>query len=407
MQDRRQFLKNSALASSSLFIPNFLKDFAFAPSNRKNSNGKTLVVVQLSGGNDGLNTVIPFRNDIYYNSRPKLAIRKQEAVRISDDLGLHPSMIPLRKIYEEGWMSIINNVGYPNPNRSHFRSMEIWQTASDAHKYLSTGWVGRYLDAQCGKNGCAAIHKGIEVDGMLSLAMKGERQKALAVNRPRKLYQAVNHSFFKDVVKTANKQQEEAYHDSDPLSYLYKTVVETVSSAEYVHDKAKIYRSTGDYPSNKFGKHLKTIAELVIADIDTNVFYVSLGGFDTHVNQANQQARLLRVYSEAMNAFMYDLKRNNRLEDVLVMTFSEFGRRVAQNASNGTDHGTANNVFLMGGNLRKAGFYNQAPDLSNLDNGDLKYEIDFRSVYATLLKKWLKVSPATVLGRKFPLLEIL
>ncbi len=405
MQNRRQFLKNSALVTSSLLVPSFLTNLSCAPISRKNSNGKILVVVQLSGGNDGLNTIIPFRNDIYYNSRPKIAIHKQDTARISDDLGLHPALIPLRSIYEQGWMSIINSVGYPNPNRSHFRSMEIWQTASDASKYLSTGWLGRYLDAQCDKQGCGAIHNGIEVDGTLSLAMKGERQKALAVNQPRQLYKAVNHSFFKDIVHTANHHHD-LHHDNDPLSYLYKTVVETISSAEYVHDKAKIYRSNEAYPKNKFGKHLKTIAELIVADIETSVFYVSLGGFDTHVNQINQQARLLNIYATAMKAFLQDLKYNNRLSDVLVMTFSEFGRRVAQNASNGTDHGTANNVFLMGENLKKAGFYNQAPDLSNLDNGELKYEIDFRSIYATVLKRWLKTSPSAILGKKFPLLNM-
>lgn len=398
---RRDFLSRSALAATgSLLIPNFLKAFERQHLNHGSLGEKKLVIIQLSGGNDGLNTIIPYQNDIYYKLRPSLSIPKSNVLKITDEQGFNPVMDGMKKLYDEGLISILNSVGYPNPNRSHFRSMDIWQSASDADKYLNTGWIGRYLDAACSGT-CSQPYDAVEVDDTLSLAMKGNRLKGLAAQDPKKLYQ-LTHSRLITAINEVSRKDDE--HEN--ISYLYKTLGETVSSSAYIYDKAKIYQSKATYPNHDLGKKLKTVADLILSNVETNVFYVSVSGFDTHTGQQARQSQLLKAYSDAIYTFIQDLKQNGRLDETLVMTFSEFGRRVGQNASNGTDHGTANNLFLMGGKLTKAGFYNAAPNLQDLDDGDLKYQIDFRTIYATLLKDWLKVDATSILGGKFETLGL-
>ena len=270
-------------------------------------------------------------------------------------------MKAFRSLYDDGLVSIINSVGYPNPDRSHFRSMDIWHTASDSKEYLSNGWIGRYLDNQC--VGYENPLHAIEVDDTLSLALKGEKYSGFAVSNPRKLKRQADNRFLKAIANNGNHQEE------DNVGYLYKTLIDTQSSADYLFEKSKIHQSKITYPNNAFAKDLKQIAEPITADANTQIYYAGMTGFDTHANQKNAQARLLKNYSEGVAALVKDLKSNGLLDDVLILTFSEFGRRVKQNGSNGTDHGTANNVFLMGGKLRKAGFYNAAPDSLNLDKG--------------------------------------
>ncbi len=402
MSSRRDFLKKSAFATAgTMLIPHFLKAFEANRLGKPFATNRILVIVQLSGGNDGLNTIVPYRNDIYYRERPALAIPKEKVLRLNDQIGFNPALSALREVYDEGLMTIINNVGYPNPDRSHFRSMDIWHTASDASQYLKTGWLGRYLDANCPTD-CREPYNAIEVDDTLSLAMKGEILKGLAVAHPEKLYNQTRNGYFGQL--SANYQLS-GHDESENVSYLYKTLAETLSSAEYIYDKSKVYKTTTAYPATELGNRLKTVAELILSGVNTNVYYVSFSGFDTHVNQVAQQNRLLTTYAEAMSAFSKDLKQNSRLDDVMIMTFSEFGRRVKQNASNGTDHGTANNVFLINGRLKKEKIFNEAPNLDELDEGDLRYTIDFRNIYATLLKKWLKADDIAILGRKFDTLS--
>ncbi|UHG91042.1 DUF1501 domain-containing protein [Spirosoma oryzicola] len=398
--NRRDFIKQSALTTAgTMLIPHFLKAYETqAMGQAAGSNGKILVIVQLSGGNDGLNTVVPFRNDIYYRERPTIAIRPEKVLTLNDEIGLHPAMTPLKALYDDGLVTVINNVGYPNPDRSHFRSMDIWQTASDSNQYLRTGWVGRYLDAACdGKEG--QPFKTIEVDDTLSLALKGNDLNGMAVLDPKKLYDQTRNGL---ITKSSHE-----YHDGhESVSYLYKTLAETVSSAEYMFDKTKIQRSAGNYPNHELGNRLKTVSGLIQSGIDTRVYYISISGFDTHINQPGQQERLLGQYAEAVSAFMNDLKTTGRQNDVLLMTFSEFGRRVKQNASNGTDHGTANNVFLIGGGLPSRRVLNEAPALTNLTDGDLTYTVDFRQIYATLLRDYLGADDVAILGRRFDSLKI-
>ena len=391
---RRDFLKNSALVSGAFMVPAFLKPFE-AMAKSQLSGYKNLVIIQLSGGNDGLNTIVPYGNDIYYQKRNTIAISKTDIIKLDDMQGLNPSLSSLKEIYDQGWMSVINSVGYPNPDRSHFRSMDIWQTASDSDQFLTSGWVGRYLDANCQVN--KNPYTAIEVDDTLSLAMKGVKMKGVAVQDPEKLYQTTREPFFKDLVH----DHASADLNEDNLGYLYKTMIESYSSADYIRNTSKTYNVTGEYPATQLGNQLKTVSKFINSGLETRVYYVSLSGFDTHIRQNDQQARQLKIYGDAVAAFVKDLNQTGKLDDTLVMTFSEFGRRVEQNASNGTDHGTANNILIYGGKLKKSGIYNNAPDLATLDQGDLKYEIDFRDVYATLLDKWLNINNSQVLNKNF------
>lgn len=395
--ERRHFLKQSALASSLFFVPNFVK--AFEQLSAKQLGYKRLVIIQLAGGNDGLNTIIPYINDDYYRNRPSIALPKDKIIAITDQLGMHHSLAPLRPLFDQGQLSIINNVGYPNPNRSHFRATDIWQTASSSEDYLHTGWIGRYLDAY-GRH----PYNAIEIDDSLSLLLKGEKINGIATQNPQLLFRTSQDPYFKNVLNH--------YHDEHlsehNLGYLYKTMIEAKSSAAYIFEKNKTATNTSEYPDNHFANQLKTTAKLLGSDIETKVFFSSLGGFDTHVNQLKSQDRLLSIYAESMAAFVNDLKKQKVFDDTLILTFSEFGRRVKQNAANGTDHGSASNLFLIGNKLKRPGFYNELASLSDLDaNGDLKYTVDFRSIYATILQNWLEVDDQKILKAKFQALPII
>ena len=389
--ERRKFLKQNVLASSLFFVPSFVK--AFENAIKDSLGFKKLVIVQLSGGNDGLNTIIPYTNDIYYKSRPNLAIAKNDCIKITDELGINKNLAPLKHLYDKGYLSVINNVGYPNPIRSHFRSTDIWHTASDSNQYLNTGWLGRYIDIYGKKP-----YSGIELDDSLSLIMKGDVIKGIATKNPTILFNNTKTPYFKKVLDS----QSDVHLSEHNLGYLYKTMIEAKSSAKYIFETSKTYNSTVTYPNNPFGKQLKTTAQFINSRVESKVFYVSMGGFDTHVKQEKKQNKLLQTYSEAMDVFVKDLEQKDTFKDTLILTFSEFGRRVQQNAASGTDHGAANNVFIIGKNLKKQGFYNEAPNLINLDkNGDIKYTVDFRSIYATILDKWLEVDDATILNKSY------
>ena len=257
MTSRREFIQKSALATvGTMLIPNFLKGFeqqTFA-FQQAPSQGKILIMVQLSGGNDGLNTIIPFQNDIYYRERPTIGIKADKVLKLNDEIGLNPALESIRGLYDNGLMQIINNVGYPNPDRSHFRSMDIWQTGSCSNEYLKSGWLGRYLDAQC--TGKCEPHAAIEVDDSLSLALKGLKVKGMAVQNPAQLYQQTQNPFLEKLAKVNHSA-------FDNVNYLYKTLSETISSADYIYEKSKVYQSKATYPQTDLGKRMKTISELI------------------------------------------------------------------------------------------------------------------------------------------------
>lgn len=388
---RKEFLQLGSLATGSLFIPGFLKAFerpAVVPKGNK-----VAVVIQLSGGNDGLNTVIPYRNDLYYKGRPSLGIRRETALSLGDEAGLHPSLPHVKSLFDAGELGILNSVGYPNPDRSHFRSMDIWHTASPADQVWQQGWIGRYLDAQC--TGCDRPVRALEVDDVLSLAMKGQEEKGMAFRNARDLFGNTQEPYFRALLKE--------HHDGEHglADYLYKTMADTMSSADKIFKESKRHQTAASYPGTQLGQGLKTIASLIFSDIETRVYYISLGSFDTHVNQNGQQGRLFTELNDALRSFTNDLKANHRFEDVLIFTFSEFGRRVSQNASGGTDHGAANNMLLISGGLKEQGLLNALPDLGDLREGDLKHTVDFKQVYATVLDKWLGADDQAILKGRY------
>ena len=393
---RKEFLQIGSLATATMMLPKFLK--AFEQKNMVPTGNKVVVVIQFSGGNDGLNTVVPISNDIYYRERPRLGITKDKVLHLTTDVGLNPALEAFKGLYDDGSLAILNSVGYPNPDRSHFRSMDIWHSASASNEYVHTGWLGRYLDAQC--KGCDKPTQALEIDDVLSLALKGNEKTGLAFTDPRRLYSSSNERFYKDI-NAAHHPTEET------VDYLYKTMSETLSSADYIYQQSKLHPTKHTYPNTEMGKNLKTISSLIMSDIYTKVYYVSLGSFDTHVNQETQQKRLFTELNDAIKAFTTDLKKNNRFDDVLLMTFSEFGRRVSQNASNGTDHGTANNMFFISGGLKQKGVLNDMPNLADLKDGDLKYKVDFQNVYATVLNKWLGSDDKQILGKQYDYLKFI
>lgn len=387
--NRRTFLQRSGLVAGSMLVPQFIQQLDARSLAQR--TGRSLIIVQWSGGNDGLNTIVPYGDDRYYQQRPRLGLSANAVLPLTDFMGLHPSLTALRDLYHAGDVAIINNVGYPSPDRSHFRSMDIWQTASAPDEYLQTGWLGRYLDVHPQQ----AAHAVLELDDTLSLALRGSHGAGLATRNIAQLRRATQHP----VLSRLLHEEEHAAQ----VGYLYKTLADTRNSADYLLAHTQGMR-VGEYPKDEFGRSLAAIGALITNAADTQVYYTDMAGFDTHVQQLHRQKRLLDSYNAGIAALVQQLKAAGKWEHTLVLTFSEFGRRVAENASGGTDHGAANAVWLMGGALKASGLLTPAPDLGDLDAGDLKHTVDFRSVYATLLTRWLEADAPKILGGDFPLL---
>jgi uncharacterized protein (DUF1501 family) len=417
LHTRREFLrKGLTVAAVGATVPSFLTRTAYALNNPSDlpvvrsrpgvPDDRILVVLQMAGGNDGLNTLVPFADDSYYRARPTLAIPKNEVLRINDQVGMAPALADLKALYDEGHLAIVQGVGYPNPNRSHFRSMEIWETAADSDKTLEYGWVGRYFD-----NACAGAPKpalGVAIGNHSPLTFRNNHQIGITLQNPNQ-YQwvegdagerpAAAHQTFRNL----NAVDPNAGGGS--LDFLQRTAMNAQVSSDQIRAAAARYHSTVTYPATgPLGPSLKLIASLIAGGLGSRVFYASITGFDTHSNQQAQQPQLLSHLAAASRAFYQDLKAQGNAEKVVLLTFSEFGRRVAENASGGTDHGTAAPMFLFGAPIRP-GLYGQQPSLTDLDQGDLKFNTDFRSVYATVLEKWLGTDSTQVLGAKYPLLD--
>lgn len=390
---RRDFLKTSSVASGALLMPRFLHKLS--PLDLRDS--RKLIVIQLSGGNDGLNTFVPFEDDIYHRNRPGLGLRDKDVLKVSDEQGFHASLAPLRDLYDRGMLSILNAVGYPNPDRSHFRSMDIWQMGKVDDKTAS-GWIGRYLDHNC--SDCAP-HHALEIGNDLSLALQGEHRKGMVLENPDQLLQTMANPQINAVMDS-----EAGYAHSD-MDFMYKTLVDTRQSAAYLAQLGRQSLSSQAYPPTDFGRDMKLVADLILAGGETHVFYLSLSGFDTHIRQQGQHRRLLSTLASGVRALTDDLRKHGKMQDVLILCFSEFGRRVRQNASGGTDHGAGNNVFLIADRLETPGFFNAPPDLSDLDEGDVRYQVDFRQVYAEVLEQWMGVVAMEVLERKVTRLGVL
>lgn len=385
--NRRNFLAlTGTFTGGSLLLPDFL--YSFGSQNNLVLGEQCVVFVQLNGGNDGLNTFIPFEDALYYNLRPKISLSKNEVLNSAKGMAFHPALKGFASMQQNGDLSVIQNVGYPNPVRSHFRSQEIWQTAPTNQEYLNEGWLGRYLDLQCKEHQPTA---GINIDSIDNLALKGEEPNSITVKDPNRF-------------KTKSKVENEGLLSDNPqLDFVRKVANSVIEGSDDIQKAlAKSAASDVVYPKTGLAKNLEWISKLIKGNLNSKVYYTSLGGFDTHDNQLAIHKNKLTELNDAVYSFYEDLKKSQQLQNVTIVVFSEFGRRVKDNGR-GTDHGTAAPMFVIGGNNRGK-IIGTNPNLSDLDNGDLKHEIDFRSVYASLLKNKLDFDSAKI-GLKNKALE--
>ncbi len=428
LQTRREFLRRTVLGSSLAWtVPAFLANtFTALQAESADSAIQTptgrdatiLVVLQMAGGNDGLNTVVPYANDFYHQARPRIGQKAEDVLKLNGEIGLHGAMKGFKALYDNGQLSIVQGVGYPNPNRSHFRSTEIWQTASDSDQVEKYGWVGRYFDNACPGADPAV---GVVIGSTLPESFFAAKPKGIVFNNPQNYRFMANGAATEESYKKLNELELSSPLPEDnsggsiamlpagmpmtggrAVDFITRTALDAQHSSEEVRAIAARVQNQAEYPPSQLGGSLKMVAKLIAGGLPTRVYYVSQGGYDTHTNQLGAQQRLLGDLAESVKAFTDDLKAQGNLGRVLVMTFSEFGRRVSENANGGTDHGAAAPMFIIG-NQVKAGLLGRYPSLAPADlfQGDIKYNVDFRSVYAAVLENWLKTKSAPILGKQF------
>ncbi len=401
MFTRRNFIKTGvALVSLGAGVPAiFRQGLALANYDASDQPERTLVVVQLAGGNDGLNTVIPYNDGNYHTLRPTLGIDPNKVIQLNGSFGLHPAMAGLKSLWDQNMVAIVNGVGYPNPNYSHFRAMEIWQSAHPDTP-PGEGWVGKYLDAhEADHNSLIGLNIGASTPPEFYSALP----PVPSFQRPQD-YQLRAGSD----PTPQNKQRDTSVLQLYELlpgeakygALLQGTVEDSFDSSQKLTGIVNGYQTSVQYPQSGLANGLKMVASVLAANVGLRVAHVTIGGFDTHSRQANTQETLLQQLSDALAAFYQDLAQHNRAQNTVTMTWSEFGRRAGQNASDGTDHGSAEPMFIVGGPV-KGGFYGDMPSLANLDAGNLRFTTDFRSVYATLLDRWLQADADALLGAHF------
>lgn len=400
---RREFLgmsgKGIGLLAFSQFAPSFLVQSTRAASPAPEKDRRILVLVQLAGGNDGLNTLIPFEDADYYRLRPTIGLTKDKVLRLSNTLGLHPSCAQLHGLFNDGKLALVQNVGYPNPNRSHFRSTEIWETASNSEEFLGTGWIGRFLDNACaGQPNDGHDPAGVHITSGLPQSFLGASDHSTFGMQPNLGNRRENEENRQLLESMAAAPAQGA--DRGTATFLKHTLMDALVTEKKVQRVLVDYRPGAAYPGTAFANSLRSVAALIAAAMPTRVYFVSLSGFDTHSNQVSAQANLLTQLSEGLAAFQKDLEAHQLGSQVTTMTFSEFGRRPNENESRGTDHGTAAPLFVMGSSIQ-GGLHGTAPSLKLERNQDLTFSTDFRQVYATMLDRWLECPSEPILGGKF------
>lgn len=409
---RREFLRTAGkglgLVAFAAAAPRFLTQSLLAGNPSPEKDMPVMVLIQLAGGNDGLNTVVPYEDDNYYRLRPTIGLKEKDGIiRLAANTALHPSLAALAGLSKDGKLSIVRNVGYPNPNRSHFRSTEIWETATDANVNGYSGWIGRYFDAACDGTGKDPV--GVHTTGILPQSFMAEKPhntfgltggggggRGKANKRPG----APRLADSSEILSELNDAPLAGEHSPDDnAEYLRHTLMDAIITETRVQEIIAKDRPEAEYPNSGIGRSLKQIAALIAANLETRVYYASHGGFDTHANQLNGHARILKDLADAMAAFQKDMDKRGLASRVTTMTFSEFGRRPSENGTAGTDHGTAAPLFVMGNGIQ-APLVGEAPDLHIEKNKDIVFETDFRQVYSTLLRKRMGVDPAKVIAGK-------
>jgi len=431
---RREFLRTTLLGGALTWtVPSFVAQTFTALHAQADGaltqvatgkDGPILVLIQLAGGNDGLNTVVPYTNDYYYKARPTIGIPANQVLTLNDTLGLNPAMAGFKNLFDAGHLSIVNGVGYPNPNRSHFRATEIWQTASDSDQYLTDGWLGRYFDNAC--QGCdptVAINIGPRMPQAFSshhpmgISLESPDSYRFMGAKPNDDETAAYRSMYPSTTDDAGAESGASVsmvsgtvtlqNGQSALDFLERTSMDAQVSSDKIRAIAGKSKNMATYPGSGLSNNLKLVARLIGGGLPTRIFYVSQGGYDTHTNQRGGQDNRLKELADAVKAFTDDLTAMGEFERVKIMTFSEFGRRVNENGSRGTDHGAAAPMFVIGSQM-KSGLLGAEPSLApgDLKDGDIQYNTDFRSVYASLLENWLKTSSVPILGKRFPLLPL-
>jgi len=369
-------------------------------------SGRSIVVIQLNGGNDGINTIIPYGNGAYYDARPKIAVKQADVLPIDAKVGFHPSLSEFDQFYKDKNLAVVQGVGYPDPNRSHFRSIEIWQTAQP-DIIGDTGWLGRYLDYLTISTAAKSEMLAVNVDPLLPKSLLARKVTVPSVSdvqafrfKVDPLYQAdraLQLQAFDDIYQ--------GFDDKRAIvSKLRKSGIEANRASEKLINLVKDHKTTAKYPDGKLGSSLKFVAQMVSGGIGAKIYTLGYDGFDTHAGEVRTQANLLSGLGKSLKAFQDDLKQNGCEDKVIVLIFSEFGRRVAENGGGGTDHGTAAPCLVFGSGV-KGGLYGEYPSLTDLDHGDLKYNVDFRTVYATIVDRWLGADSKEVLGKNFDNLD--
>ena len=405
---RRQFLSHGSTASlvalGGTVAPGLLRRASAAAAGAEHQ-GRILVVVELNGGNDGLNTVIPFEDPNYHRARPELGIR-EGIHRLNEQFALHPAMGELAELFKRGRCAIVHGVGYRYPNRSHFRSMEIWHTAQPEATTAEHGWLGSYLDEVSSNN--PSDLNGIAFTERLPQSLRADHANIPAVRELESYGVFVEGELDAGVKRGLIKELSEsggARGSAAVIDFLTRQASQTYAGAEELRRAAERYQPQGEY-EGPLGGQLRMAAQVIAADLGTRVIHVSLDGFDTHANQPGMHAELLAQLNHNLWSFLEEVDSIGRADDVLVMTYSEFGRRVRENGSRGTDHGAAAPMLFFGNRIQP-GFHGQPPSLDNLEDGDLKHSTDFRSAYQAVLEDWFGTPAKEILGATFPKLAVL
>ena len=384
MTARRDFLKVLATAPVLACLPRLAVAQAAAP-------GRLLILVEFKGANDGLNTVIPFADPVYYSLRPRIAIRREDVVQLTERAGLHPGLTPLLPLWNAGQAAIVEGVGYPDANLSHFRSIEIWDTASNANEYLHEGWLARSFAANPVPRNYLA--DGVVVGSNDMGPMAGALRSVALTNTDQFLRQA----------KLLDGEKG-GFARNRALNHILKVEGNIAEAAAGLNSR---HEFTTVFPAGEFGNQVKTAAQIAANRAGVGALRITLNGFDTHQNQPGTHANLLRQFAEGMVALKSALDEIGRWDSTLVMTYAEFGRRPRENQSQGTDHGTAAPHFVLGGRVR-GGLHGAPPALARLDgNGNLPHAVDFRQMYATVLERWWRLPSQGVLGGRYAPLELL